>query len=275
MPQTQYLSITTANLPAIRKKISELNESASPDVALSDDEIKNVDNLTKQLQSAPKDPKPQTDQLAAVLKIANQWPPSNRLPGLDILRLCAVAPSFVQFTSSGSGTIVDILTQMGVFSPATETPNNTMLAVRVLANMFASEEGRLVMDGYFEEVVSSVKPFAEHSNKNLATAVATLYINYAVLLTSGAPADESKTREQRAQAILGSAAKLLKSDRESETLYRALVAVGTLLSLGSNFRGVVAQQLTLPDLLKGVESGPLAKEPRIRAVIGEIRDQLT
>lgn len=275
LPQTTYLSITTANLPAIRKKLSELNESGSEDVTLSENEMKALEALIKQLQTSPRDPKPQPDQLAAVLKIATKWAPANRLPGLDVLRLCAVAPGFAQQTSGGSGTIVDTLAETGVFAAKTDKPNNTMLAVRVLGNLFVSEEGRFVADGCFEQITSYVNQFADNPpNKGLATAIATLYINYAVLLTSGAPPNESKTREPRAQAITSGAVRLLKPEQDSETVYRALVAVGTLMSLGSEFRTAMVGNFRIADLLKSLEGSAVGKENRIAAVIKELRDQM-
>ncbi|TIA20014.1 PFU-domain-containing protein [Aureobasidium pullulans] len=274
LPQTQYLSITTANLSAIRKKIGELNDTISSDLALSSDELKAVDNLVKQLQSSPKDPKPQADQLSAVLKVATKWPSANRLPGIDLLRLTAVAPTFAMHTSGGTGTIVETLTQSGVFAADTDKPNNTMLAIRVLANLFMTEEGRLVADGCFEDIISSTQPFSSTSNKNLATAIATLYINYAVLLTSNAPASESKTREQRAAAVINAVLSIIKPEGDSEAVYRALVAVGTLMSLGDEFRREVAQAKDMGSLLQSIEKSALGKENRIKAVANEMRDQL-
>ncbi|KAL1310723.1 hypothetical protein AAFC00_000978 [Neodothiora populina] len=275
LPQTQYLSITTANLPAIRKKIPELNETVSPDVKLSGEELKNLETLIKQLQSSPKDPKPQEDQLNVVLKVATRWAPANRLPGLDLLRLCAVSPSFIQTTSSGDGTIVDTLMASGVVAVENDRPNNTMLAVRLLANLFVSEEGRLIADGCFEDIVSSASKFTSLlSNKGLSTAIATLYINYAVLLTAGASSDSSGIREQRAQAVLDGAVRLIKPAADSETVYRALVATGTLLSLGGSFRSSMASTKDIAGVLKGIEGSQLTKESRISGVVAEIKDQL-
>jgi phospholipase A-2-activating protein len=274
LPQTQYLSITTANLSAIRKKIGELNDTVSSDLALSPSDLEALENLVKQLQTSPKDPKPQADQLAAVLKVATQWPSANRLPGIDLLRLSAVAPNFAMHTSGGEGTIVETLAKSGVFEANTDKPNNTMLAIRVLANLFMTEEGRLVADGCFEDVISSTQPFSSTSNKNLATAIATLYINYAVLLTSGAPSSESRSREQRAAAVVNAALNVIKPDGDSEAVYRALVAVGTLMSLGDEFRKEVAQAKDMGSLLQSIEKSALGKENRIKAVTNEMRDQL-
>lgn len=210
-----------------------------------------------------------------MIKTATQWPAQNRLPGLDILRLCAVAPSFAQHTSGGNGTIVDTLAKADVFAANTDKPNNTMLAVRVLGNMFVSEEGRFIADGCFEDIISSVNQFTDNtSSKGLATAIATLYVNYSVLLTSKAPASESRTREQRAAAVVNGAVQLLRPDRDSETVYRALVAAGTLFSLGNEFRTSAAQSRNIPGLLDGLKGSALGKESRIGALIEEIKDQL-
>ena len=103
--------------------------------------------------------------------------------------------------------------------------------------------------------MSCTQSFTGTTNKNLATAVATLYINYAVLLTAGAPASESKTREQRAAAVLNAAVNLLNPNGDSETVYRALVAVGTLMSLGDEFRKEAAQAKDIAGLLKKIEGG--------------------
>ena len=252
-----------------------MNATASHDVALSDQEIQLLEKLIQQLQSSPKDPKPQADQLAVVIKIATEWEPASRLPGLDILRLCAVAPAFAQHTSSAGVNIIDTLAKTDVFSASGDRPNNTMLAVRVLGNLFASEEGRSIVDAAFESVNSYVDHFTSSSaNKGLAAAIATLYINYAVLLVSGVPSLGSSTREQRAQAVISGAVRLLKPERDSETVYRALVAVGTLLSLGHDFGRSVAHKQHIPDVLKTLENSAVGKENRISAVIREVRDQL-
>lgn len=274
LPQTQFLSITTANLPAIRKKIAELNEGASTQSQLSSEEFKSIDNLVKQLQSSPRDPKPQDDQLSAVLKVATNWPPGNRLPGLDLLRLAAVAPSFIQSTSAGSETIVDVLSRAEIFAADTDKPNNTMLATRAFANMFASEQGRLVVDGCFEQILGLIEPFVASTNKNLSAAIATLHINFAVMLTSQAPSAESKAREQRAAAVTNQVISLLQKTEDGESGYRGLVALGTLMSLGSEFRTEVKQAKNLGQVLDKLSSGPLGKEARVRNVVEEIRDYL-
>lgn len=275
LPQTQYLSITTANLPAIRKKIGELNEAAGAEVALSADELKLLDQLAKQLQTSPRDPKPQPDQIAAVLKAVTSWPPANRLPAIDLLRLCAVSPSFATHTTTNEGTIVDTLASADIFNPSIDKPNNTMLAVRALANMFNTDMGRTVADGCFDQILDLVSPFLTSTNKNLSAAVATLHINFAVLTSTSAPATEASMRDMRAMKLVDQVIELLKSQErggESETIYRGLVALGTLMSLGDEFRKEIGRTKGVKSLTDRIAKGPLGKETRIKVVIAEMTE---
>ncbi|GAM88492.1 hypothetical protein ANO11243_065250 [Dothideomycetidae sp. 11243] len=272
LPQTQYLSIVTANLPAIRKKIIELNESEDTSYKLGSAEMELLDRLTKQLQSSPRDPKPQSTQLDVALKMALNWSPASRLPGLDILRLCAISPSFASATSAGTSTIVDTLGGTGAFSPDSDRPNNTMMATRVFVNMFDSKEGRLIVDGCSDQILTMIEPFVSSSNKNLTAAIATLLINFSVLSTTSAPSQESAFREARGTRVAGLAARLLQNQSDSETTYRSLVAFGTTLSLGSDFRKATVKSGDISSLLSRVSGGPFSKENRVKHLVEEIKD---
>ncbi|KAF2151992.1 putative polyubiquitin binding protein [Myriangium duriaei CBS 260.36] len=274
LPQTQYLSITTANLPAIRKKVAELNGSEDSAARLSTDELTSLESLTKQIQSSPRDPKPQSVQIDTILKIATTWSPASRLPGLDILRLCAISPSFAASTSAGNTTIVDTLEKAEAFSQQAERPNNTMMAIRVLVNMFDSKEGRLIVDGASEQILTLIEPFTLSTNKNLSAAIATILINFAVLSTTSAPSQESTFREVRGTKLATLAQNLLQSSTDSETTYRGLVAFGTLLSLGEDFRKQTAKVNEVNTLLSKVSGGPFGKENRVKHLVEEIKDLL-
>ncbi|TKX24956.1 ubiquitin homeostasis protein lub1 [Elsinoe australis] len=274
LPQTSYLSITTANLPAIRKKILELNDTEDPSAKLSSEEVNLLESLIKQLTTTPQDPKPQPAQLQLVLKMVSSWGSASKLPGLDLLRLCAVSPAFASGTSAGDGTIVDILKSANCFSPSEDRPNNTMMAFRILVNMFNTNEGRLIVDGAGDQIMTLPKSFELTSNKNLSAAIATLLINYSVLLTSNAPSAESRSRQERGSKVAPLAAGLLQHSADSETVYRSLVALGTLLSLGETFRKEANQAMSLSALVGKVSSGQFGKEGRVKNLLDEIKDQL-
>jgi phospholipase A-2-activating protein len=287
LPQTQYLSIITANLRTIEKKVKELNdqllEQGRKDVSLSPSDLSVLSATLKQLERAQSSAQPDASNpalnegIAIVIKMVTDWPTDKRLPGLDILRLLAAAsPSTVSYTSSGEHTVVDVLGSSGVFSPDSP-PNNTMLAIRTLANFCNTEAGRLIVDGTFEQIHSFVQPFIKSytssQNRNLTIAITTLYINFAVLLIESAGRSEGLTANaDRALTLLDDLTRLISSVVDSEALYRALIAAGTLLSLGQDFRSAAREVFEIESALSKAQK--VGVEPRIKAAIAEIRDLL-
>jgi phospholipase A-2-activating protein len=73
-------------------------------------------------------------------------------------------------------------------------------------------------------------------------------------------------------SLLADLSKILNSATDSEAVYRALVATGTLLSLGPDFCEAGRDILDIGDAVKHAEQK--VKEPRIRNVIAEIREKL-
>ncbi len=287
LPQTQYLSITTANLKTIQKKIEELNQAfidqGSKNLSLNPTELSILSATIKQLEQAQSSSQPaasfpiQTGGIDLAIKIASTWPQDKRLPGLDLLRLLAAASSTTAtHTSAGDTTLIDVLACTDVFKSDTP-PNNTMLAIRTLANLFNTDAGRLIADGSFEQIHQLINPFVEQSsstqNRNLIIAIATLYINFAVMLTAAAkPSSGSGSMADRALTILDDLIKLVGNIVDSEALYRALVGAGTVLSLGEDFRSTAREVFEIELALAKAEKA--AKEPRIKSIIAEIRDIL-
>ncbi|KZF23070.1 PFU-domain-containing protein [Xylona heveae TC161] len=275
LPQTSYLSIKSANLKVVQKKIEEINqqliENGEKDISLNPKEINYLQSLIQLLEDGHgalhHQSHPLTNGLESVLKIITLWPPAQRIPGLDLLRLLAGATAAVAKYETPSGdTIVQILERSGVFEDK-ERSNNIMLAVRTFANLFESEEGRTVADGNFEKITSLVESSSTGTtNRNLTIAVTTLYINYAVLLTFPTHSIE------RAFTLLESLTAIISTTPDSEALYRALVGSGTLLSMGDEIRSAAVEIYNLPHAIEKAEH--TTKEPRIKTIIQEIRDML-
>jgi phospholipase A-2-activating protein len=157
-----------------------------------------------------------------------------------------------------------LLADSGVFAN-TSPANNTMMAVRALSNLFKTEEGRAVANDEFDRLHEYVTPFLTSSIKNLIIAITTLYINYSVLLSSNSNAD-------RALTLLDDLSKILNSATEPEAVYRALVATGTLLSLGDEYSEAGREVFQLGGAISRAEN--TVKEPRIKRVVAEIREKL-
>ena len=277
LPQTQYLSIATAQYKTIQKKIQEFNQQliteGRKDLSLNPLGLEALAATIKQLESATSKPDSSTPVLPegidVVIKIITSWPADKRLPGYDLLRvLAAASETTVTHTSALEGqTIVDILASTEVFSPEAHI-NSTMLAVRTLANLFMNSDGRTIMDGEWDTVHTLVEPFLASTNRNLVVAITTLYINYAVLLLAGG----DNTDTDRAMTLLQELAGIINSVKDAETLYRSLVGIGTLLALNDKFR---AQAKAAVDIEKALQKAEKAGvEPRVKNVVKEIRDEL-
>jgi len=134
----------------------------------------------------------------------------------------------------------------------------------------------IIHDVMFDKIHKLVTPFlptsggpGASSNRNLTIAITTLYINYAVLFTQNSAA----VNQDRALSLLDDLVGIINHVSDSEALYRALVASGTLLAMGEDLRLAAGDVLDLRGALKKAES--TAKEPRIKNVASEIRDELT
>ncbi|KAI9711494.1 MAG: hypothetical protein M1820_002057 [Bogoriella megaspora] len=286
LPQTQYLEIV-GNLKAMQKKIQEFNqgflESGAKENALNPSGLTLLASVIQQLDQAKSSSKLVQDSPALeegielAIKLATSWPPEKRLPGIDLLSaLARYSPLLVTSTSSNSTTIIDTLSE--AFAQK-DQPNQAMLAIRAIANLFNTEQGRLIMDGEFDKIHELLAPFlAEPSkhNRNLIIAITTVFINYTVLLSSSSSASASDPpagpNADRALTLLDDTTKVINSTKDSETMYRALVAAGTLLTLGEDFRSAAREVFDFEKALSKAES--TVKEPRIRDVVKEIKDEL-
>ena len=283
LPQTQYLSIKTANLPIILKKIEELNTqlviSGAKDSTLSPDQISLLRTLITSLEKSslnlPASDPSAPEGIEILLHLLTSWPPASRLPVLDLIRLLAAgSPATATFRTSSSASIIEIFAQSGVIADM-ERPNNVMLGVRALANLFETDKGRQLSDEKFTEIHGLVAPLCKGStsanNRNLTIAVATLYINYAVLCNSASHANLPSSMD-RALVIVEDLTGLLRAEKDSEAVYRALVGLGTVLGLGEEVVSAARELYEVPDVVRMVKGRN--GEPRIKGVIGEIEGML-
>ncbi|MCJ1309905.1 hypothetical protein MMC25_003566 [Agyrium rufum] len=277
LPQKAYLSITTANLSMIEKKIGELNDQlvqeGFKDDALDAQSVNALKSVIKQLGNSKVTADAMKSGMQPILSIATRWPEGRRVPGLDLLRLLASATtSLAEYSDSVSGNnIITLLSTSGVFSDP-DRPNNIMLAMRVLVNLFDTEKGRILMDKELATVTDILGGLPKVTgNKNLNIAIATLCINYSVLLTDDqrshlpSSTDHGITLVNHPIAILSGAT-------DSEEAYRAFVAAGTLLTLGEDVQAAATEIYGLNAALQQIEAR--FGEPRIKSVIAEIRNML-
>ncbi|KAK0825060.1 WD repeat protein Lub1 [Friedmanniomyces endolithicus] len=283
LPQRSYVKVLEGNAQNAISKIEEsarrLQSSgkADPAVSISDDDYAALYALAEQLTKSPSDPHPTKPQVTSLLTASSRWPRKERVPAIAVMARLSVSPSFVSITSSGNGTIVGTLANAGLLETRQETANNVVHAIRLLVNLFTSDSGRLIADGEFDTTLQLVRPFAsEPESPAQYKALASLYLNYAVLLQSNAPSGESASREARAKVLLIDIATLLECESphavDGDALYRTLCALGTLLTLGDNFRNEIKSGVS--GTLHFANSKPGAAQQNVKEVMQEIRDEL-
>ncbi|KAK4561421.1 WD repeat protein Lub1 [Recurvomyces mirabilis] len=278
LPQRSFVTILEGNAQNAISKITELAKSQQDSASsISEQDLSELQKLADQLSKSPSDPHPTQAQINTLFVPVARWPVKDRVTAIALLARLAVSPSFVTATCSGENSIVQNLASAGMLQPNQPTANNAVHAIRLLVNLFASDNGRLIVDSEFDSIFKLVKPFAENPESPAQyKALASLYLNFSVLLTSGAPSTEAARREARAKVLLIDIATLLESESphatDGDALFRVLCALGTLLTLGDGFRaemkGGVAGTLHLS------ASKPGAQQRNVKEVMQEIRDEI-
>ncbi|KAI1260388.1 ubiquitin homeostasis protein lub1 [Xylariaceae sp. FL1019] len=238
LPQKDYLAITGAKYEPIFKKISTLNSelvaAGRKDISLNP----SSENALAMLRQTLESDRPVTDEAAInlIVMMCTQWDYSSRLAPLDLLRCIALFPATARVRSSDSRTLVQIAISAaleGVPDGSQINENCVMMALRTIANLFRTAEGRKLLVQSSPEVVAFINrvlgvggrtpigPF----NRNLLFALTTVTINYAVLASKqlGIVSNDVQIR------LLSALALILQKQTEDEVVYRALVAVGTLI----------------------------------------------
>ncbi|KAI0487722.1 ubiquitin homeostasis protein lub1 [Xylaria cf. heliscus] len=242
LPLRDYLDITGAKYEPMFKKILSINSAlvaaGRKDISLNPSSQTALNTLKETLESNS----PVTDELTVslVVMMCTQWDYSDRVAPLDLLRCIATSPATAKFKSSREGSPIQIAISAaleGVPDGGQPNENCTMMALRTIANLFKSAEGRKLVAqpseasaaaSFVGRVVgirgqTAIGPF----NRNVLLALTTVAINYAILASKqlGSISTDNQIR------LTSSLALVLQKQTDSEVIYRALVAVGTLITV--------------------------------------------
>lgn len=204
--------------------------------------------------------------LQLVTRIVTQWPYSDRLAGLDLLRCIAKYHVVAQLSDPQHGSLIDLAVSSSI--PGGESPNENaaMMGVRTLANLFHSADGRSLAYAQADKGIAFLERVIGLSggdaigkyNRNMLVAVTTLAVNYSVLVNKEKLLVPAQRR--RLLVIIGS---VLKDQSDSEVLYRALVSLGTILSTSKE----EAQNLGIASWIQAAASKN--SEERVKGVVAE------
>lgn len=276
IPQKDYLSILVASVPKMQKKIEELNtvlvSDGHKDLSLNPTELHILSTLCRQLATTSGTTKalhPVTPGgLDLAIKLSTAWPYADRLPGLDLLRLLAVTPEMALYAHPSSGqSIVDVLI-VGATEAESPAENHIMMSARAFANLFGTLEGRALALREFSKITTllSTSLSKGSKNRNLLVAATTVYINYAVLLSTS-----NESTFDHSVPLLETLADILNSQSDAEVVYRALVAVGTLCTVDEEVRDAAKDVYGIGPVVDGVVGSGKVADPRCKGVVEEIR----
>nr|CAB3264925.1 phospholipase A-2-activating protein [Phallusia mammillata] len=227
-PKHGFILFETANVNAMMTKLKDL-------LTAGDHSEMDADALCSLIQS---DKEPDSKSVNFLWNILN-GDMNSIFPALDLLRLALVRCPAVGkiLCNSKAEQLLSLILRL-INQPKRDAVNlNRLLAIRILCNLVLSDEGIACLIAGYETVLSAVSSgdflsdTSAAENKNIQVAVATLYINYAVVVT-----------RQNPPAVLGHCQKvqlfavspLLKclevhGSVTAEACFRYLVALGTLL----------------------------------------------
>jgi len=259
----------------MQKKITELNQAliqnGHKDVSLNPAELSILSSLCAHLDKSGATDASESvvGGLDLAVKLTTIWPYSDRLPGLDLLRLLVVAPQTATYSHPRGGSIIDIL-EAGSSENEPPADNHVMMAIRAFANIFDTEEGRELAVKEFEKIQSIVSSALTriNNNRNVSVAIGTLYINYAVYFST----NSSDNGFDTCVSILETLSKILEKEKDSEAVYRCLVAAGTLAGVNEEVRDVAKDVVGLGKVVDGVMAR--VKDPRVGRVGREIKGVL-
>ncbi|KAL6835873.1 PFU domain-containing protein [Trichoderma sp. SZMC 28015] len=267
LPQREYLNISAAKYEAILNKISNVNKtmvsSGRKDVALNPGEEATLHSSKEALDSSKAITTP---TLNVILKIVTEWPYADRLAGLDLLRCVARYPIAAQFKGPQDLTLLDIAVASSIPDDFPPNENAAMMGARTIANLFSSADGRSLASSRADKAISFLErvtgikggePIGKF-NRNVLVALTTVAVNYSVLVNKEKLLNPEQRR--RLVTVLGT---ILKDQTDSEVLYRALVALGTILSTSKD----EAKSLGVAAWVEGAASK--STEERIKGVANE------
>lgn len=219
-PQTNFLRFDQALRPdAMISKLKEFNQQVEENQRLAEAELEAMPSLA--LDAAD------NAQGVAGLAMPLDWPDQKVFPVLDLVRLILLHPHNQKHILQKE--FLDklfsvCLKHLDKCSP----PPNQMLALRILTNLFSTEQGEdfllMYRDSVMSRIFEGLFPVV-NDNKNIQVAAATVMLNYSVSLSKRPKEEDGQVQ---ALSILG--VNFIAFILDWEARFRTLVSIGTLLT---------------------------------------------
>ncbi|KAK9235265.1 WD40-repeat-containing domain protein [Lipomyces kononenkoae] len=256
-PQKEYLFIRKANVPMLMKKTQEISATKDHTLSISADELSEAtESLTASESSLSADA---ADKVAAIgLKIVRSWPASEKLGGLDILRIVVGALDNVETVSEILSVTFDT---PGIF----DAPNNAMMATRLFANLFQTDLGKSLVQqpDIRDKILDLARALVVPGISKLTeVALATLLLNFSVMAVLDNDVES-------AFSVIGIMTEYLSIVKDPEAAYRLVVGFGTVLSISSPEIIEAGQSLDGKKIVQGLKQTFVA-EKRIETASDDV-----
>ncbi|KAL7748722.1 WD repeat protein Lub1 [Sorochytrium milnesiophthora] len=248
----EYVTFQQANVAAIVNKLQQLQSQTEQKA-----DIGQCEALANKLGGGGGNVS--TAEHDALIHLLQTWPVASRFPGLDLLRLAVlVSPAFIGDIEQG------LVAKASGFDDQTQVDANVLLTLRLYANMFKQQQYRDIVWKQRSKVLGHLSQFKEAANKNIALGVATVLLNFSILLSA-------QPDEDFAIELLAMTVETLRCLRDAESLFRAVTALGVLLGKMQTLVDV-ARTLETSAMLKDVQARE--QDPRVQQTIAQVMKML-
>ncbi|KAJ3341189.1 hypothetical protein HDU91_000748, partial [Kappamyces sp. JEL0680] len=184
MHQTDFVLFKSANLPAIYKKLEQINALVG-DRALSATQLGVLRQVCTKFESGNYAERMAPEGWAVLQQVGLEWPAEHRFPGIDLIRFAVLhsgtdAQTEERFHSS-------LWSNLGAFRPFSKTLEvNLMLTLRVFCNSFKNSQAPSFIQTAKPQLLSELKTVPSLSqNSNLLNALTTFYLNLIISSAAG------------------------------------------------------------------------------------------
>jgi phospholipase A-2-activating protein len=299
LPHTAYLSLTQSKWEPVAKKLRSLNEkhllAGNKHIAMNPDGLSRLETVlqaTMGTSTLAKSEQPPTllEVQRTVYMILAQWPYSDRLPALDVLRCLVAYPGAASLQDNKYGDFVNIVLRGALdtatpiehadkplvefttnFDASSVNVNNVMMALRAVTNLFGTAEGRKLVVREANAIVGLLARVAGvqdgqapvgPDNNNLQIALTSAAFNFTCLAFNERDSVDLEVLMQLCQVAEG----VIRRQSDPEVLFRAVMALGMILAIGGEARDV-AKTLEVGEPIG--EAAKKSGEARIKSLAQE------
>ncbi|GKV19763.1 hypothetical protein SLEP1_g29984 [Rubroshorea leprosula] len=232
IPKKGMLIFDAAQFDKMLKKIIELNSAllSDPDkknLSLTELEISRLGVIIKILNDTSHYHSSSFADvdIALLLKLLKSWPLAMIFPVIDILRMIILHPDgaskLLKHVENENDVLVEMVKRVTT-DPA--LPPNLLTSIRAITNLFKNSPYQNWLQKHRSDIIDAFSNCVSSPNKNLQLSYSTLLLNYAVLLI------EKKDEEGQSHVLSAALQFAEEENAEVDSKYRALVAIGSLVS---------------------------------------------